>query len=167
MYKKKKKSKSSSGKLCATGYPPSNSSLLGVIIRITTILNVIPQKRPYTYLGIAPGQKRYGINLQVFCPYPFFHLPLQEWLRCNATTDRDILPHHLPWTIYFPFTCWKLWLVWNERIFQNESCSQHSLIYATMQAAVEFYFLASTTRQTQARFLQYIRWHAPQLLTLH
>ena len=30
-----------------------------------------------------------------------------------------------------------------------------------MQATMEFYFLAGTVRRTQARFPQYIRWHAP------
>ena len=102
-------------------------------------------------------------------PLSFFHMPLQEWLRCNAIADRDILPYHLPWIIYFPFMCWKLWLARNERIFQNESRSQHSLIYATMQAATEFYFLVGTTRRTQARFPQYICWHAPptQYMTLN
>ena len=43
-YHVQKKSKSSSGKLCVTGYPPSNSSPLGVIIGITTVLDVIPRK---------------------------------------------------------------------------------------------------------------------------
>ena len=56
--------------------------------------------------------------------------------------------------------CWKLWLARNERVFKNESRSQHSLIYATVQAATKFYYLAGTLRQTQARFLQFIRWHA-------
>ena len=87
-------------------------------------------------------------------------MPLQDWLRCNATTDMDILPHHLPWSVYFHFMCWKLWLARNERIFKNESHSQHSLIYATVQAATEFYFLAGTVRRTQVRFPQFIRWHA-------
>ena len=41
-YHVQKKSKSSSGKLCATGYPLRNSLLLGIIIGITTVLNVIP-----------------------------------------------------------------------------------------------------------------------------
>ena len=41
-YHVQKKSKSSSGKLCATGYPLRNSLLLGIIIGITTVLDVIP-----------------------------------------------------------------------------------------------------------------------------
>ena len=93
-------------------------------------------------------------------PLAFFHMLLQDWQRCNATADRDILPHHLPWNVYFPFMCWKLWLAQNERVFKNESRSQHSLIYATVQAATKFYYLAGTLRQTQARLPQFIRWHA-------
>ena len=38
-------------------------------------------------------------------PLSFFHMPLQDWLRHNATLDRAILPYQLPWRIYFPFTC--------------------------------------------------------------
>ena len=67
-----------------------------------------------------------------------------------------ILTHHLPWNVYFPFTCWKLWLAQNERIFKNESRSQHSLIYASMHATTEFYFLAGMVRWTQVRFPQLI-----------
>ena len=93
-------------------------------------------------------------------PLSFFHMPLQDWLRCNATADKVILTHHLPWNVYFPFMCWKLWLAQNERIFKNKSRSQHSLIYASVQAATEFYFLVGTVSRTQVRFLQFIQWHA-------
>ena len=50
-------------------------------------------------------------------PLAFFHMPLQECLRCNATGVAVILPHQLLWRIYFPFLCWNLWLVRNDRIF--------------------------------------------------
>ena len=39
-----------------------------------------------------------------------------------------ILCHQLPWKIYFPFLYWHLWLVRNERIFNNQSCSQYRLV---------------------------------------
>ena len=43
-------------------------------------------------------------------PLSFFHMPLQAWLRSNATADSVILHQQLPWKIYFPFLCWNLWL---------------------------------------------------------
>ena len=88
-------------------------------------------------------------------------MPLQDWLRYNAMLDRAILPHQLPWQIYFPFTCWKLWLARNERIFKNQSRSQHSLLYSSVQAATEFHFLASTISQPPSHIPQLIRWYAP------
>ena len=71
----------------------------------------------------------------------FFHMPLQDWLRCNAMANVVIMLHQLPWHVYFPFTCSNLWLARNERIFKNQFRSQHSLIYSSAQAAMEFYFL--------------------------
>ena len=68
LYLAPKKFKSSFGKLCETGYPPSNSLLLGVTIGTLTVLVVITQKRPSTFFEIAFRQKRYGVNLRVFCP---------------------------------------------------------------------------------------------------
>ena len=84
-------------------------------------------------------------------PLSFFQLPLQEWLRVNATVGRASLPHQPPWQVYFPFTCWKFWLAQNERIFKNQSHSQHSLIYSSVQAATEFHFLAGTTKRPLVR----------------
>ena len=75
----------------------------------------------------------------------FFQLSLREWLRSNATADTTILYLQLPWHIYFPFLCCNLWLARNERIFKQQSRSQHSLIYSTIQAATEFHFLVSST----------------------
>ena len=40
-------------------------------------------------------------------------------VQCNC--KYVIMPRQLPWTVYFPFTCWKLWLACNERIFKNQS----------------------------------------------
>ena len=94
-------------------------------------------------------------------PLSFFQLPLQDWLRYNATVVRTSLPHHPPWQVYFPFTCWKLWLARNERIFTNKSQSQHSLIYSSVQAANEFHFLASTTKRPLDPIPQIISWQAP------
>lgn len=42
-------------------------------------------------------------NIMGILPMAFFHMPLQEWLRRNATAVTIILPHQLPWRIYFPF----------------------------------------------------------------
>ena len=81
-------------------------------------------------------------------PMSFFQLPLQEWLRQNTTMEGTLLHHHLPWQFYFPFTCWKLWLARNERMFKAHSQTQHSLIFSLVQAATEFHFLAGTTKQT-------------------
>ena len=94
-------------------------------------------------------------------PLSFFHMPLQDWLRYNATLDRVVLPNHVPWRIYFPFTCWKLWLARSERIFKNQSRSQHSLLYSSVQAATEFHFLAGTIIRSPSRIPQLIRWHSP------
>ena len=94
-------------------------------------------------------------------PLSFFRLLLQDWLRHNATLDRATLPHHPPWQVYFSFTCWKLWLARNERIFKNQSHSQQTLIYSSVQAATEFHFLASTTRRPPILVPQIIRWQAP------
>lgn len=54
-------------------------------------------------------------------PLSFFHMPLQAWLRSNATAVGVILHMQLPWNIYFPFLYWHLWLVRNKRIFKNQS----------------------------------------------
>ena len=94
-------------------------------------------------------------------PMSFFQLPLQEWLRRNTTMDGTSLPHHLPWQVYFPFICWKLWLARNERIFKAHSRSQHSLVFSSVQAATEFHFLAGTTKRTSVRVPQPVRWKAP------
>ena len=55
-------------------------------------------------------------------------------------------------------TCCNLWLARNEWTFQNQSQSQHSLVYF-VQAATKFYFLAGTAKRTQVRLPHIIRWH--------
>ena len=94
-------------------------------------------------------------------PLSFFRMLLQDWLRYNATLDRATLPHHIPWRVYFPFTCWKLWLARNERIFKNQSRSQHSLIYSSVQATTKFHFLAGSITRPLILIPQLIRWHMP------
>ena len=94
-------------------------------------------------------------------PLSFFAQPLQDWLHSNATSERPTLPHLIPWEVFFPFTCWKLWLARNERIFNHQSITQHSLLYSLVQAATEFHFLASTVHQTPSRIPQIIKWHPP------
>ena len=93
-------------------------------------------------------------------PLSFFQLPLQKWLRYNTTMARPALPHQPPWQVYFPFTYWKLWLARNERIFTNKSRSQHSLIYFSVQAAIEFHFLAGTTKRPLDLIPQIVSWQA-------
>ena len=88
-------------------------------------------------------------------------MSLQDWLRYNAKLDRAVLPHHVPWRSYFPFTCWKLWLARNERILKNQSRSQHRLLHSSVQAATEFHFLAGTISRTSSRIPQLIQWHPP------
>ena len=92
-------------------------------------------------------------------PLSFFRMPLQDWLRCNATKTATVRPQQIPWQVYFTFTCWNIWLARNERIFRDQSRSQHSIIYSSVQAATEFYYLTGTTKRTQVRFPQNIRWH--------
>ena len=86
-------------------------------------------------------------------------MPLQDWLQCNATKTATVRPQQIPWQVYFTFTCWNIWLARNERIFRDLSRSQHSIIYSSVQAATEFYYLTGTTKRTQVRFPQNIRWH--------
>ena len=74
--------------------------------------------------------------------------------------EGTLLPHHLPWQVYFPFTCWKFWLARNERIFKAHSRSQHSLVFTSIQAATEFHFLARTTKRTSVRVPQLVKWQA-------
>ena len=93
-------------------------------------------------------------------PLSFFCMPLQDWLRYNATLDRAI-PHHIPWQVFLPFTCWKLWLTRNERIFKHQSRSQHNLLYSSVQATTEFHFLVGSINQTPSLIPQIIRWHTP------
>lgn len=38
-------------------------------------------------------------------PLSFFHMPLQEWLRSNATAEMVVMHQRLPWKIYCPFLC--------------------------------------------------------------
>ena len=77
------------------------------------------------------------------------------------TMKGTLLPHHLPWQVYLPFTCWKLWLARNERIFKAHSWSQHSLVFSSVQAAIKFHFLTGTTKRTLVRVPQLVRWQAP------
>ena len=56
-------------------------------------------------------------------PLNFFRMLLQDWSRYNATTTIVILPHQIPWHVYFPFTCWNIWLAHNGRIFRDQSRS--------------------------------------------
>ena len=94
---------------------------------------------------------------EIWCQAPgilslsFFALPLQDWLHSNAALERPTLPHLIRWKVFFPFTCWKLWLARNERIFSHQSITQHSLLYSLVQADTEFHFLASTAHQTPSR----------------
>ena len=62
-------------------------------------------------------------------------MSLQDWLWSNVTVMGVIMHQQLPWRIYFPFLCWNLWLARNERIFENHSQSQHSLVLITVQDA--------------------------------
>ena len=94
-------------------------------------------------------------------PLSFFDMPLQDWLQYNATLERATLPHLIPWRVFFPFTCWKLWLARNERIFNHQSCTQHSLLYSLVQAATKFHFLAGVVHLTLSCIPQIIRWHTP------
>ena len=41
-------------------------------------------------------------------PLSLFDIPLQDRLQYNATLEKAILPHLIPWRVFFPFTCWKL-----------------------------------------------------------
>ena len=75
-------------------------------------------------------------------PLTFFRMTLQDCLRCNATTSIIILPHQIPWHVYFPFTCWSIWLACNGQIFRDQSRSQHSIIYSSVQVGTKFYYLA-------------------------
>lgn len=94
-------------------------------------------------------------------PLSFFHMPLQEWLRRNATAERVVMHQRLSWKIYFPFLCWNLWLARNEQIFKNQSRSQHGLVHIMIQAATNFFFLATLERPIQVRTPTLVRWNAP------
>ena len=94
-------------------------------------------------------------------PFSFYHMPLMDWLRYNATLDRTILSHKLLWRTYFPFTCWKLWIARNERIFKNQSRTQHNLLYSSVQVATEYHFLAGTISQPPSRIPHLVRWYPP------
>ena len=87
-------------------------------------------------------------------PLTFFQLPLQSWLQTNATGKAVILHQQLPRKICFPFLCWHLWLAQNKRIFHNQSRSQHRLIYKTVQAAIEFFYLAGPNKPIQSKVSQ-------------
>ena len=102
----------------------------------------------------------YGIILQVFCPYLFFHLPLQNCLHTNAILGSLIFHHQLPWKIYFPFLCWHLGLARNECIFKNKSCSQNRIIHKVVQCAIEF-FLLCPAKNIKIRIPKIIKWIAP------
>ena len=95
-------------------------------------------------------------------PISFFALPLQGWLQSNANSERSTHPHLIPWKVLFPFTCWKLWLACNEKIFNHKSTTQHAILYSSVQAATEFDFLAGTVPQPPSRIPHIIRWHPPQ-----
>ena len=75
--------------------------------------------------------------------------------------QRRVLTRDPPWQVQFPFTCWKLWLARNDRIFSNKSRSQHSLVYSAVQAAIKFYFLAGTTKRPLDLIPQSINWQTP------
>ena len=94
-------------------------------------------------------------------PLTFFQLPLQSWLQTNATGKAVILHQQLPRKICFPFLCWHLWLAQNKRIFHNQSRSQHRLIYKTVQAAIEFFYLAGPNKPIQSKVSQTIKWTTP------
>ena len=115
---------------------------------------------------ITSGLRRLWINPWGSCHFPFFTCPYKlgcavVLMQSNATANNVILHQQLPWKIYFLFLCWNLWLAKNEQIFKNQSQSQHSLVYTTMQAATEYFFLASFDRPVQVRTSQIIRWSTP------
>ena len=64
-----------------------------------------PLKQLFTFYETAPGREKSGINLKGILPLPFFCMPLQDWLRYNATLERAILPHLILWRVFFLFTC--------------------------------------------------------------
>ena len=102
-------------------------------------------------------------NHREYCPYPSFigHYKIGSNIMQRQIELYFPISSRGDWRIYFPFTCWKLWLARNERIFKNQSRSQHSLLYSSVQAATEFHFLAGTTSRPPSRIRQLIRWHAP------
>ena len=119
---------------------------------------------PETTLHIlrdCPWEREIWCQSPGILPLSFFGMPLQNWLQYNATLERAILPHLIPWRVFFPFTCWKLWLARNERIFNHQSRSQHSLLHSAVQAATKFHFLAGVVHQTPRLIPQIIRWHTP------
>ena len=123
-------------------------------------LDASPQKQLYTFFVTAQGRKRFGTNHWESCPYPSFDCHYKTGL--DTMLRRIGLPcHTTPHGKSFPFTCWKLWLARNEIIFKNQSCSQHSLIYSSVQATTKFHFLAGTTRRPPILVPQIIRWQAP------
>ena len=95
-------------------------------------------------------------------PISFFALPLQDWLQENANSERTTHPYLIPWKVLFSFTCWKLWLARNERIFNHKSITQHALLHSSVQAATKFHFLAGTDHHPPSRIPHIIRWHPPQ-----
>ena len=106
----------------------------------------------------CPWAKEAWTHSPGILPLTFFHMPLQAWLRSNATGDVVMLPTQLPWRVYFPFLCWNLWLVRNDHIFNNQSRSLPGLVHSSVNAATEYHFLASPVHHNHIKFPQFIRW---------
>ena len=109
----------------------------------------------------CPWAKEAWTHSPSILPLAFFHMPLQAWLRSNATGNAVMSPTQLPWRVYFPFLCWNLWLVRNDRIFNNQSRSQQGLVHSSMNAATEYHFLAGPMHHSHVKTPQFIRWQFP------
>ena len=109
----------------------------------------------------CPWAKESWTHSPSILPLAFFHMPLQAWLRSNATGDAVMSPTQLPWRIYFPFLCWNLWLARNDRIFNNQSRSQQGFVHSSVNAATEYYFLVGPVHHSRVKIPQFIQWQFP------
>ena len=119
----------------------------------------MPWKRPSTSYDTVPGQKKFGVNPQAFCPCPSFKCHYKTGSNAMPQKPATVRPQQIPWQVYLTFTCWNIWLASNEWIFRDQSRSQHSIIYSSVQAATEFYYLAGTTKRTLVLLPWNIQWH--------
>ncbi|KAH7849667.1 hypothetical protein Vadar_021159 [Vaccinium darrowii] len=93
-----------------------------------------------------------------------FSLSPSSWLKSNCES-KIIHCSGIPWSVVFPFTCWNIWLLRNNSLFNPNPSRADDLITSTTKAtfaqAIEWHFIAIPELVPRSKHISLVKWHRP------